>query len=101
LTLTVGLVSPLADFPFPPEVGCGGTVPVISDGKRVTQLVFTPSEFVHSSTRERRATIVLYEGTSPDICDWTTAPVFARGRANLTFNVCWIETQLGFRPWSA
>jgi len=82
LTLTIGLVSPLADVP-----DCGGTGRVISDGRRVIQLVFTPADFVHQFIRARQSTIVLYESTSPDLCDWTTAPVFARGRANVTFNV--------------
>jgi hypothetical protein len=84
LAFTVGLVSPLADFPFPPELGCGGTGPVISDGKRAIQLVFAPGDKFHELIRVRQATIVLYETSSPDICDWATAPVFGRGRANIT-----------------
>jgi hypothetical protein len=82
LTLTIGLASPLADVP-----DCGGAGPVIADGKRVIQLVLTSADFVHQFIRARQATIVLYESTSPDLCDWVTAPVFARGRANVTFNV--------------
>jgi hypothetical protein len=82
LTLTVGLVSPLADVP-----DCGGSGPVISDGKRVVQLVFTPRDFEDVFIRAERATMVLYESTSPELCDWVTAPVFARGTVNLTFHI--------------
>jgi hypothetical protein len=82
LTLTVGLTSPLADVP-----DCGGAGPVVTDGKRVIQLVLKTDNFVHQFIRARQATIILYESTSPDLCDWATAPVFARGRANLTFNM--------------
>jgi hypothetical protein len=82
LSLTIGIVSPLADV-----LDCGGTGAVSTDGKRVVQLVFTPAGPVHQFVRATQATIVLYESSSFDFCDWTTAPVFARGRANLTFNV--------------
>jgi hypothetical protein len=82
LSLTIGIASPLADHP-----DCGGTGPVITDGKRVVQLVFTAAGSVHQFVRATKATIVLYESTAFDFCDWTTAPVFARGRANLTFNI--------------
>jgi hypothetical protein len=82
LTLTIGLTSPLADVP-----DCGGSGPVIADGKRVIQLVFTSAGFVHQFIRAHQATIVLYKSTSPDLCDWVTAPVFARGRVNTTFTV--------------
>jgi hypothetical protein len=60
LTLTVGLTSPLADVP-----DCGGAGPVVTDGKRVIQLVLKTDNFVHQFIRARQATIILYESTSP------------------------------------
>jgi hypothetical protein len=79
--VTVGLLSPIADTPE-----CGGEGPVVSDGRRIVQLLFTPNEHISQFARVHKATIKLYESASSDQCDWAGLPVFGEGTANVTFN---------------
>jgi hypothetical protein len=78
---TFGLVSPVSDAPE-----CGGSQPVY-DGGGTEQIVETPSGAFHLRDDLHQATIVLYEGATPDACELTAHPVLARGRGNLHWTV--------------
>ncbi len=84
-TATFGLVSPVSDLPE-----CGGSQPGY-DGGGTEHIVETPSGALHLRNDLHQATIVLYEGATPDVCELTTHPVLAQGRGNLH----WTEKALG------
>jgi hypothetical protein len=79
-TVTFGLVSPPGDLE-----ACGGSGPEVYDGGGTTRTVETPSGAVHVRDELHQATIVFYEGPTPDVCDLVNHPVIGTGTGNLHF----------------
>jgi hypothetical protein len=79
-TTTFGLVSSPGDLE-----DCGGTGPEVFDGGGSTRLVATPSGNVHVRDELHQATVVFYEGATPDVCELVSRPVLGRGTGNLHF----------------
>lgn len=84
---TIGLVSPVADLDENPD--CGGTGPRVVDGG-IQELVLTPAGSEHLSERYQKATFVIYDGVTSDVCelsDPTTHPVVAQGKVNFSYTL--------------
>jgi hypothetical protein len=79
---TIGLVSPVADLDENPD--CGGRGPRVVDGG-IQELVLTPAGSEHFSESYQKATFVMYDGVTGDVCDLSdpaTHPVVAQGEVN-------------------
>ena len=83
--MTFGLVSPPSDLESGPD--CGGSGPEVYDGGGIQRIVETPAGSFHVRDALHQATIVLYEGATPDVCELATHPVVGRGRGNLHWTV--------------
>jgi hypothetical protein len=81
-TATTGLVSPPGDL-----AACGGSGPEVYDGGGIERIVETPAGSFHVRDDLHQATIVFYEGATPDVCELATHPVLGRGRGNLHWTV--------------
>jgi hypothetical protein len=85
ISATVGLVSPVSDLGTEPD--CGGSGPEVYDGGGIERLVETPAGSFHLRDGMQKATFVLYEGATIDVCELTTHPVVARGTVNFHFSI--------------
>jgi hypothetical protein len=84
ISATIGLVSPVADLDEDPD--CGGSGPRIVD-TGIENVVFTPAGSVQFRDRWHKATFVLYDGATNDVCQLATHPVLARGEVNFSFGI--------------
>ena len=85
ISATVGLVSSPSGLHSEPD--CGGTGPEMYDGGGIVGIVQTPSGSIHVRDRLQKATLVLYEGATEDVCELATHAVIARGPVNFNFSV--------------